>query len=87
MVTIRKWPRDIANDHADLFALETPEQIAQSLKRLAETSQCRDGSAYDRAVAILSDHIAHDGAILSSQQMLVLDEARERLRELFMVRG
>jgi hypothetical protein len=87
MVTIRKWPRDSANDHADLFASEDPKVIAGTLKRLAESSHCHESTPYDRAKAILSDHLARNGAVLSTRQSQVLDEVRDWLRDLFMVRG
>lgn len=87
MVMIRKWPRDRERDYADLFALADPKSIAESLKRMAENSHCLPETPYERATAILSDHLAHDGATLSTRQKQITEEVRDWLRDLFMVRG
>jgi len=87
MVMIRKWPRDKARDYADLFASEDPRLIAESLKRIAESSHCLPQTPYERAMSILSDHLVHDGATLSTRQKQVMEEVKDRLRDLFMVRG
>ncbi|MBP2159650.1 MULTISPECIES: DUF3175 domain-containing protein [Asticcacaulis] len=86
MVTIRKWPRDPERDHAHLFALEDPRLIAESLKRMAETSQCQ-GTPYERAMKILSDYVDQDGTVLSTRQHQIIEEVKDWLRDLFMVRG
>jgi len=90
MVTIRKWPRittsDTETDHAGLLATEDPRLIAESLKRIAEASHCQ-GTPYDRAMKILSDHIVQDGALLSTRQHQIIDEIKDWLRDLFTVRG
>lgn len=86
MVTIRKWPRDSESDHANLFASQDPRLIAESLKRIAETSHC-EGTPYDRAMKILSDHIVQDGAVLSTRQHQIIDEVKDWLRDLFTVSG
>ncbi len=86
MVMIRKWPRVSEADHADLFASEDPRQIAESLKRIAETSHCQD-VPFDRAMKILSDHMVQDGAVLSTRQQQIVDEVKNWLRDLFVVSG
>jgi hypothetical protein len=87
MFTMKKWPRDPARDYAHLFASNDPKLIAETLKRFTESSQCHDGSPHDRAVAILSDHLVHDAAVLSTRQKKMLDEVKDWLRDLFTVRG
>jgi hypothetical protein len=87
MVMIRKWPRDAGSDYADLFALADPKFIAESLKRVAESSHCLPETPYERALAILSNHLVHDGATLSTRQKQIMDKVKDRLRDLFMVRG
>lgn len=87
MVTIRKWPMDTGSDYADLFASADPRLIAESLKRIAESSHCRSETPYERAMNILSNHLVHNGATLSTRQKQIMDEVKDRLRELFMVRG
>ncbi len=90
MVTIRKWPTittsDTGSDHVDLFVSEDPRLIAASLKRIAETSRCQ-GTPYDRAMKILSDHRAQDSSALSTRQHQIIDEVKDWLRDLFMMKG
>jgi hypothetical protein len=67
----------------DLFTLESPKRIAQSLKRSAEHSHRRKGSALQSAMSVLNFYLNRAGKNLPESRKKVLDEAKGELRKLF----
>jgi hypothetical protein len=66
-----------------VFTGRTPGQIAQSLKRSAEASQRRKGSAYQSAMSMLNFYINRAGKNLPKTRLAVLNRAKGALRQAF----
>jgi Protein of unknown function (DUF3175) len=68
-------------DH--VFSRRSPAAIAQSLKRSAERSQRRKGSAFQSAMSMLNFYINRAGKNLSESRRQTLDRAKDELRKAF----
>lgn len=85
----RRWSQDVTahSDALDLephvFASDDPETIAQSLKRSAEQSRRRKGTAFQSAMSMLNFYINRAGRNLPQARRETLDKAKARLRVAF----
>jgi len=61
----------------------TPRELAASLKRSAERSRRRKGTAYQSAMSMLTFYGNRAGRNLSAAQKRKLQQAKEELRTLF----
>jgi hypothetical protein len=68
---------------ASVFKKERPRDIALSLKRSAEASKRRKGSAYQSAMSMLTFYINRAGKNLPKSRLQVLDKAKGELRKAF----
>ncbi len=68
---------------AKVFKKPNARAVAQSLKRSAEASQRRKGTAYQSAMSMLNFYINRAGRNLSEKQKLVLNRAKGELRKAF----
>jgi hypothetical protein len=66
-----------------VFKTTNPRRIALSLKRSAETSKRRKGTAYQSAMSMLNFYINRAGKSLPERQKHVLERAKEELRDVF----
>jgi hypothetical protein len=66
-----------------VFTWTDPGRIARSLKRSAEHSTRRKGTAYQSAMSMLTFYINRAGRDLPAAQKKVLASAKEKLREAF----
>lgn len=66
-----------------LFEKDDPREIAESLKRSAEHSPRRRGTAFRSAMSTLTFHINRAGQDLDAQQRIVLERAKVELRRAF----
>ena len=87
--TKRKWSGEVTkHSHAlDLeprvFTWKNPKRIALSLKRSAEASKARKGSAFRSALSMLTFYINRAGKDLDKHQKQVLEDAKDELRKAF----
>jgi hypothetical protein len=85
----RRWSQKVTeeSDALDLehkvFANGDPREIAQSLKRSAEQSRRRKGTAYQSAMSMLTFYINRAGSELPRRQRSVLERAKGELRTAF----
>ncbi len=86
---MRKWSQRVTESsnaldlEGGVFTLEDPREIAESLKRSAEQSTRRKGSAYQSAMSMLNFYINRAGKNLPDERRLVLEQAKVELRKLF----
>jgi hypothetical protein len=66
-----------------VFTLREPRKIAQSLKRSAETSVRRKGTAFQSAMSMLNFYINRAGKNLPRERKNILNRAKQELRRLF----
>jgi Protein of unknown function (DUF3175) len=66
-----------------VFKLTNARQIALSLKRSAEHSKRRKGTAYQSAMSMLNFYINRAGKNLPQKQKRVLERAKGELRDVF----
>ncbi len=66
-----------------MFKKRSPRQVVLSLKRSAESSARRKGSPCQSAMSMLNFHINRAGRTLSAHQKRILNQAKDKLRELF----
>jgi len=66
-----------------VFTHGDPREVALSLKRSAEASQRRKGTAFQSAMSMLTFYINRAGKDLSQQQKHVLERAKDELRKAF----
>jgi Protein of unknown function (DUF3175) len=84
-----KWSTDVTkrSDALDLepgvFEKKSPQEIARSLKRSAETSDRRKSGAFRSAMSMLTFYMNRAGRNLSPTRKRTLEAAKERLRALF----
>jgi hypothetical protein len=84
-----RWSADVTahSDALDLepkvFEKETAGEIANSLKRSAESSDRRKTSAFRSAMSMLTFYINRAGRNLPTERKQTLEAAKEKLRELF----
>jgi hypothetical protein len=85
----RKWSADVTqHSHAldlkkDVFAQSSPERIAESLKRSAETSTSRKADPFRSAMSMLTFYINRAGRNLPESRKRVLERAKDALRRKF----
>ncbi|CAM3487544.1 DUF3175 domain-containing protein [Isoptericola cucumis] len=84
-----KWSQDVT-EHSDaldldddVFTWDDPARIAASLKRSAESSRRRKGSAYQSAMSMLTFYVNRAGTNLPASQRDVLERAKDELRKAF----
>lgn len=85
----RKWSQEVT-EHSDaldlekdLFTKDDPKEIARSLKRSAEHSKRRKGTALQSAMGMLTFYINRAGDNLSAKDKAKLERAKDELRALF----
>jgi len=74
---------DALDLEADIFTAKDPHMIAASLKRSAETSKRRKGTAYQSAMSMLTFYINRAGKNMPQRQKRVLERAKSELRKAF----
>jgi hypothetical protein len=85
----RRWSAQVTkrSDALDLesnvFKGKDPHRIALSLKRSAERSKRRKGTAYQSTMSMLNFYINRAGKNLPQSQKRVLGRAKDELREAF----
>ncbi len=85
----RRWSQSVT-EHSNaldldrgVFTWSDPARIARSLKRSAERSTRRKGSAYHSAMSMLTFYLNRAGKNLPAEQKGVLARAKDKLREAF----
>lgn len=87
--TVRRWSQEVTakSDALDLesgvFALESPLEIARSLKRSADESRRRKSEPFRSAMSMLTFYINRAGANLDAEQRARLEAAKDELRSLY----
>jgi hypothetical protein len=87
--TKKKWSAEVTahSDALDLephvFNKESPAEIAESLKRSAESSERRKSGAFRSAMSMLNLYINRAGRNLSPSRKRTLEAAKDKLRELY----
>jgi hypothetical protein len=66
-----------------VFSWSDPRKIAESLKWSADNSERRKGSPFASAMSMLNFYINRAGKKLPVERRLVLEEAKDELRELY----
>lgn len=67
----------------NIFRSKDPGKIARSLKRSAEKSKRRKGTAFQSAMSMLNFYINRAGKNLSKTEKRPLEKAKKELRQLF----
>lgn len=84
-----RWSQDVTERsdaldlEEDVFTWDDPARIAASLKRSAEASDRRKGSAYQSAMSMLTFYVNRAGKNLPTAQRDVLERAKDELRRAF----
>lgn len=87
--TQRKWSQhateqsDALDLERDIFTWDDPKAIAESLKRSAEASRRRKAGPLRSAMSMLTFYINRAGDTLAEEQRLILEKAKDELREAF----
>ena len=71
------------NLEAGVFTWSDPKKIARSLRRSAEHSSRRKGTAFQSAMSMLNFYVNRGGRNLSAAQKKTLQQAKEELRKLY----
>jgi len=85
----KKWSAEVTahSDALDLephvFSKEDPSEIAESLKRSAESSDRRKSGEFRSAMSMLNLYINRAGRNLSPSRKRTLERAKTKLRGLF----
>ena len=85
----KKWSQKAGERSAALdleggvFTWRDPKRIARSLKRSAERSRRRKSPPFRSAMSMLNFYINRAGIGLPLEQRRTLEQAKEKLRELF----
>lgn len=85
----KKWSGEVTrNSNAldleeGIFTKRSPREIALSLKRSAEDSKRRKGTAYQSAMSMLTFQINRAGKSLSAERKRILEKAKGELRKAF----
>jgi hypothetical protein len=74
---------DALDLESDVFKGKDPHRIALSLKRSAERSKRRKGTAYQSAMSMLNFYLNRAGKNLPKSQKQILERAKGELREAF----
>ncbi|MEG3615729.1 DUF3175 domain-containing protein [Isoptericola haloaureus] len=84
-----RWSQDVT-EHSDaldleqdVFTLDDPAQIAESLRRSAEASDRRKTSPYASAMSMLTFYLNRAGRTLPPERREVLEQAKVELRRLY----
>jgi len=84
-----RWSQDVTDRsdaldlEDDVFTWEDPARVAASLKRSAEASDRRKGSAYRSAMSMLTFYVNRAGSQLTDERRDVLGRAKGELRAAF----
>lgn len=84
-----KWSQKVTKEsnsldlEKDVFTWNDPLQIAKSLKHSAEISNRRKAKPFQSAMSMLTFYINRAGKKLDPRQRQILQEAKQKLRELF----
>ena len=85
----KKWS-DYVTKHSfalqleeDIFTWDNPRKIAKSLKKSAEESLNRKGTAFQSAMSMLNFYINRAGKNLKPARKRILEQAKTELRKLF----
>ena len=68
---------------AKVFTAASPRRIAASLRRSAEQSRRRKGTAFQSAMSMLNFYINRAGKALPAERKRVLTDAKAELRRLY----
>lgn len=85
----RRWSAKVTREsHAlslrrGVFALDSPRQIAASLKRSAEESRARKADPYRSALSMLVFYMNRAGRSLPASRRKILERAKDELKTLF----
>ena len=85
----RKWSGKVtASSNAmdleeHIFGSKSAKHIAESVKRSAEKSKRRKGTAYQSAMSMLNFYLNRAGKNLPARQKQTVEKAKEELRKLF----
>jgi Protein of unknown function (DUF3175) len=85
----RRWSAEVTKHSdaldlkQDIFKGKDPHRIALSLKRSAERSKRRKGTAYQSAMSMLNFYINRAGKNLPQRQKQILERAKNELRKVF----
>jgi len=85
----RRWSNRVTHESDALeleegvFTKTSPRAIALSLKRSAEASTRRRGSAFQSAMSMLNFYINRAGRYLPEERRAVLERAKDELRKAF----
>lgn len=88
-MTAKKWSGKITQTSNALdieegvFALKSPQEIARSLKRSAESSTRRKAQPFPSAMSMLNFYINRAGKNLPIATRKRLEKAKEELRKLY----
>ncbi|SFW77124.1 DUF3175 domain-containing protein [Chitinophaga sancti] len=89
MAPKKKWSKNVT-EHSnamdldkDVFTLHDPMEIAKSLKRSSNKSHRRKTTPFRAAMSMLNFYINRAGKNLPEKQLEVLEEAKDKLREVF----
>jgi len=63
--------------------MRSPQSVARSLKRSAEESRRRKGTAFQSAMSMLNFYINRAGKTLPASRKRVLNDAKTELRRLY----
>jgi len=66
-----------------VFAISTPRKVALSLKRSAERSRRRKGTAFQSAMSMLTFYVNRAGKNLPAERKRLLRRAKTELRRLY----
>ena len=85
----KRWSQDVT-EHSDaldlekdVFALDSPRRIAQSLKKSAEASKRRKSSSHRSAMSMLTFYLNRAGKNLPEKRLKTLNAAKDELRKAF----
>ena len=85
----KRWSQEVT-EHSNaldletgVFTLDSPKEIALSLKRSAEQSHRRKSDPYRSAISMLTFYINRAGKHLSDADRSKLEKAKDELRKLF----
>ena len=85
----KRWSNEVTK-HSNALDLDPgvfkhgdPHEVALSLKRSAEASKRRKGTAFQSAMSMLTFYINRAGKDLSQSQKHVLERAKDELRKAF----
>lgn len=84
-----RWSQDVT-EHSDaldleedVFTWDDPARIAASLRRSAEASDRRKGTAYQSAMSMLTFYLNRAGSNLPESRRRTLEQAKDELRAAF----